>query len=256
MLFLRFLFFAISATFVAVAVGLVIYDVFLAFELGRLLRSDERPPGKGEEGHSSETPVSAAPPPVAALGAIQSPVRIARTRRAIRWAPAAKLVVAAALTALAGCSILVVPDGEAAVRISQISGVRPGTLYAGTHFILPLIDRAQLYDVRDKVFSTSAAEGTREKLEVLNVETREGLEVGLAVTVRYRIDPRRLDYVQANLPQPIDQEIVAPVVTSVFREVAPNYVVRDIFAIKREEFRQRATQIITARLGSDAIEVK
>jgi regulator of protease activity HflC (stomatin/prohibitin superfamily) len=255
MLFLRFLFFAISATFVAVAVGLVIYDVFLAFELGRLLRSDERPPEKGEDGQLSETTVSAAAP-VAALGAIQSPVRIARTRRAIRWAPAAKLVVAAALTALAGSSILVVPDGEAAVRISQISGVRPGTLYAGTHFILPLIDRAQLYDVRDKVFSTSAAEGTREKLEVLNVETREGLEVGLAVTVRYRIDPRRLDYVQANLPQPIDQEIVAPVVTSVFREVAPNYVVRDIFAIKREEFRQRATQIITARLGNDAIEVK
>jgi regulator of protease activity HflC (stomatin/prohibitin superfamily) len=255
MLFLRFLFFAISATFVAVAVGLVIYDVFLAFELGRLLRSGERPPEKSEEGHLSETPVSAAPP-AAALGVIQSPVRIARTRRAIRWAPAAKLVVAAALTALAGLSILVVPDGEAAVRISQLSGVRPGTLYSGTHFILPLIDRAQLYDVRDKVFSTSAAEGTREKLEVLNVETREGLEVGLAVTVRYRIDPRRLDYVQANLPQPIDQEIVAPVVTSVFREVAPNYVVRDIFAIKREEFRQRATQIITTRLGSDAIEVK
>ncbi len=61
MLFLRFLFFAISATFVAVAVGLVIYDLFLAFELGRLLRSDERPPEKGVEGHSSETPVSAAP---------------------------------------------------------------------------------------------------------------------------------------------------------------------------------------------------
>ena len=255
MLFLRFLFFAISATFVAVAVGLVIYDVFLAFELGRLLRSDERPPEKGEAAQSSETPVSAAPR-AAALGAIQSPVRIARTRRAIRWAAAAKLVAVAALLSLAASSILVVPDGEAAVRISQISGVRPGTLYAGTHFILPLIDRAQLYDVRDKVFSTSAAEGTREKLEVLNVETREGLEVGLAVTVRYRIDPRRLDYVQANLPQPIDQEIVAPVVTSVFREVAPNYVVRDIFAIKREEFRQRATQIITARLGSDAIEVK
>jgi len=44
---------------------------------------------------------------------------------------------------------------------------------------------------------------------------------------------------------------VAPVVTSVFREVAPNYVVRDIFAIKREEFRAHATQIITERLSSD-----
>jgi regulator of protease activity HflC (stomatin/prohibitin superfamily) len=255
MLFLRFLLFVVSASFVAVALGLVLYDVFLAFELERLLRPDESATRKDEGGLTSETHESAATP-VAALGAIQTPVRIARTRRAIRWAAAAKLVVLAALLSLAASSIVVVPDGEAAVRISQISGVRPGTLYAGTHFILPLIDRAQLYDVRDKVFSTSAAEGTREKLEVLNVETREGLEVGLAVTVRYRIDPRRLDYVQANLPQPIDQEIVAPVVTSVFREVAPNYVVRDIFAIKREEFRQRATQIITTRLSSDAIEVK
>jgi regulator of protease activity HflC (stomatin/prohibitin superfamily) len=255
MLFLRFLLFVISVSFVVVALGLVLYDVFLAFELGRLLRPGKSASQKDEAGQTSEAPASAAPP-VAALGAIQSPVRIARTRRTIRWAAAAKLVVVAALLSLAGTSILVVPDGAAAVCISQISGVRPGTLYAGTHFILPLVDRAQLYDVRDKVFSTSSAEGTREKLEVLNVETREGLEVGLAVTVRYRIDPRRLDYVQANLPQPIDQEIVAPVVTSVFREVAPNYVVRDIFSIKREEFRERATQIITARLGSDAIVVK
>ena len=255
MLFLRFLLFVVSFGFVVAAVGLVIYDVFLAFELGRLLRPGESALQKDESGPTSEAPGSAGPP-VAELGANQAPVRIARTRRAIRWAAAAKLVAVAALLSLAASSILVVPDGEAAVRISQIYGVRPGTLYAGTHFIFPLIDRTQLYDVRDKVFSTSSAEGTREKLEVLNVETREGLEVGLAVTVRYRIDPRRLDYVQANLPQPIDQEIVAPVVTSVFREVAPNYVVRDVFAIKREEFRQRATQIITARLGSDAIEVK
>src|SRR5580700_10123728 len=254
MLFLRFLLFAISVSFVVVAAGLVIYDVFLAFELGRLLRPGESASQKDEAGQTSEAPGSA-DPPVGKRGTMQSPVQIARTRRAVRWAAAAKLV-AAALLSLAASSILVVPDGEAAVRISQISGVRPGTLYAGTHFILPLIDRAQLYDVRDKVFSTSSAEGTREKLEVLNVETREGLEVGLAVTVRYRIDPRRLDYVQANLPQPIDREIVAPVVTSVFREVAPNYVVRDIFAIKREEFRARATEIITARLSSDAIVVK
>jgi regulator of protease activity HflC (stomatin/prohibitin superfamily) len=257
MLFLRFLLFVVSCGFVLAAVGLMIYDVFLAFELGRLLRTSESASQKDETGEASGTPDSGTPSAaVAAPGATQFPVLIARTRRTIRWVAAAKLLVVAALLSLAASSVLVVPDGEAAVRISQISGVRPGTLYAGTHFILPLIDRAQPYDVRDKVFSTSSAEGTREKLEVLNVETREGLEVGLAVTVRYRIDPRRLDYVQTNLPQPIDQEIVAPVVTSVFREVAPNYVVRDIFAVKREEFRQRATQIITTRLSSDAIEVK
>jgi regulator of protease activity HflC (stomatin/prohibitin superfamily) len=263
MLFLRFFLFVLSSVFVVAAVLLVAYDIFLIFQVGRWLKPKEAAPDKaeGEPGGdaptsptstTSTTSASGAPLP----GSVTAQLRIERSRRAIRWAAVAKLVVAAALCSLAAKSILVVPDGSAAVRISQISGVRPGTLYAGTHFIRPLVERAQLYDVRDRVFSTSSAEGTREKLEVLNVETREGLEVGLAVTVRYRIDPRRLDYVQANLPQPIDQEIVAPVVTSVFREVAPNYVVRDIFAIKREEFRAHATQIITERLSIDSIVVK
>ena len=192
MLFLRLLLFVVSSAFVVAAVALVAYDVFLAFELGRVLRQREKPSEKSGTEQAGEAQISTtATEP--APGTIKAPVRITRTHRAIRWTTAAKFVVAAGLCSLAASSILVVPDGEAAVRISQISGVRPGTLYAGTHFILPLIDRAQLYDVRDKVFSTSSAEGTREKLEVLNVETREGLEVGLAVTVRYRIDPRRLD---------------------------------------------------------------
>ena len=36
----------------------------------------------------------------------------------------------------------------------------------------------------------------------------------------------------------------------------PNYIVRDVFSTKRDEFRQRATQAITARLGEDQIVVK
>jgi regulator of protease activity HflC (stomatin/prohibitin superfamily) len=88
------------------------------------------------------------------------------------------------------------------------------------------------------------------------VQAREGLAVGLAVTVRYRIDPRRLDYIQANLPQPLDDEIIAPTVVAAFHELAPNYVVRDVFSTKREEFRARAAQLITARLAGDSIIVK
>jgi regulator of protease activity HflC (stomatin/prohibitin superfamily) len=245
MLFLRFLLLAVSFGFLACAAGVVLYDIYLAFELGRLLRRrapalDATQPGQSGEG----TP------------AIQRPALPPRPRRAIRWNAAAKLVALAAVSAFAGKSIVVVPDGEAAIRVSQISGVRPGTLYPGTHLIFPLTDRVVLFDTRDKVFQTAAAEGPREKFEVLTVEAREGLEVGLAITVRYRVDPQRLDYIQANLAQPVDEEIVAPVVTSVFRELAPNYIVRDLFSTKREEFRARAAQAITARLGGDSIVVK
>src|SRR5271170_2254827 len=260
MLFLRFLLFVISFGFVGIAIAIVLYDVYLAFELDRLLRrTNDSPPTSSPTtppaSSDADLQASAVPPPQTPGAAYLA--RRAGPRRAIRWASAAKLLAIAAALSLFGKSILVVPDGHAAVRISQISGVRPGTLYSGTHLITPLIERAELYDIRAKVFSTAAAENTREKdLEVLTVEAREGLSVGLAVTVRYRLDPRHLDYIQANLPQPIDEQIVAPVVTSVFRELGPNYVIRDVFSTKREEFRSRATQMITTRLAEDQILVK
>jgi regulator of protease activity HflC (stomatin/prohibitin superfamily) len=245
MLFLRFLFLLVSFGFLAAAAGVVLYDIFLAFELNRLLRRG----GSAADAAQPEQSGDATPP-------IQRATFSTRPRRAIRLNVAAKLGLVAALSALAGKSIVVVPDGSAGIRVSQLSGVRPGTFYPGTHLIFPLFDRVVLFDTRDKVFQTASAEGPREKAEFLSVEAREGLEVGLSVVVRYRIDPRRLDYIQANLPQPVDQEIVAPVVTSVFREMAPNYVVRDLFSLKREEFRQRAAQAITTRLAGDSIVVK
>jgi regulator of protease activity HflC (stomatin/prohibitin superfamily) len=282
MLFLRLLLFVVSFGFLGVAAAIVLYDLYLAFELNRILRLGEREPtdvaaeqaaAARPEGSSLFTSTagmpsegSPAPGTTAADAKTSGPVarpafylppRSAGPRRVIRWSAAGKLVVLAALSSLLGKSILVVPDGFAAVRVSQISGVRPGTLYPGTHLLLPLIQRAQLFDIREKVYSTAASENPRDKgFEILTVEAREGLSVGLAVTVRYRVDPRHLDYVDANLPQPIEDEIVAPVVTSTFRDLTPNYIVRDVFSVKRDEFRQRATQAITARLAEDQIIVK
>jgi len=82
------------------------------------------------------------------------------------------------------------------------------------------------------------------------------LSIGLAITVRYKFDPAKLDYIHANLPQPVEKEIVPPVVSSVFRELAPNYTVREVFATKREEIRQSAADRITRKLGADGIIVK
>ena len=62
------------------------------------------------------------------------------------------------------------------------------------------------------------------------MQSREGLNIGLAITVRYRLDPNKLDSVQAHLPQPADKELVPPVVASAWRELAPQYTVREIFS--------------------------
>src|SRR5260370_22174447 len=108
----------------------------------------------------------------------------------VQWRLAGKLAAAGWLPLLAGLSIVVVPSGMAGVRVSQIWGPRPGALYPGVHCVAPLIDTVALYDTRDHVFTTEAR-----KPDALKVQIKEGLEVGLAVAVRYRIDPRQLNYI-------------------------------------------------------------
>jgi regulator of protease activity HflC (stomatin/prohibitin superfamily) len=174
------------------------------------------------------------------------------------WQSAKRLATWGVVPLLAGLSITVVPSGSAGVRVNQFVGTRPATLYPGVHFILPLIESMEIYSVRDEVFATALVEDSKKpKAEAtLRVQTREGLTVGMAVAVRYRVDPSKLAYIHSNLPQPIQEELIAPAVSSIFRDLAPGYIVREMFSSKRDEVRQAAATRIAAKLGADGIVVK
>jgi hypothetical protein len=161
MLFLKFLLLAGCFGLFACAAALVLYDIYLAYELGRLFRRGDQTERGSEPTAPSGTPATA------------TRSALPHARRRVRWDMAAKLVMIGSFAGLIGMSIVVVPDGKAGVRVSQISGVEPGTLYAGTHYILPLIDQVQLYDVRDQIFATAALTArsgcvAREALEILS----------------------------------------------------------------------------------------
>ena len=179
----------------------------------------------------------------------------------IRWRMSVALIALAWAPMLIALSFVVVPSGMAGVRISQTRGTEAGTLYPGVHMIVPMVEDVQTFDLRDKLFTTGVVEDGKKievgsKPGVLNVQSKEGLNIGLAITVRYQFDPRRLDYVQSHLPQPVDTEIVPPVVASAWRELAPGYTVREIFSSRREEIRGRAAAVITKKLGADGLIVK
>ena len=180
-----------------------------------------------------------------------------------RWRRSVALVFLAWGPILVAFSIVVVPSGMAGVRVSQTSGTEPGTLYPGVHLVKPLVEDVALFDIRDQVFTTGTLEDGKpavakapSKPELLDVQAKEGLTLGLAITVRYRLDPKHLDYIQSNLPHPVEKEIVPPVVVSVWRELVPHYTVKDVFSTKREEVRQRAAGLITQKLAADGIVVK
>jgi len=174
----------------------------------------------------------------------------------LRWQLAGRLALLACVPLLPALSIVVVPSGTGAVRVSQLSGTLPGTLYPGTHFVMPLVHRVELFNIRDQLFATNPTDVAKDRAPVLKVYSREGLPVGLGISVRYQLDPQRLAYIENNLPRPIETEIMPPVVANAFRQTISGYLVRDVFSTKREEVRRMAADAITRRLASDGIVVK
>jgi regulator of protease activity HflC (stomatin/prohibitin superfamily) len=225
MLLLKYLFLASGIGLLAGAIGLVLWDVY---------RANARRIAEGASG----------PPTLAA----------------VRWRMALRCALVACLPLLLSASIAIVPSGMAGVLVSQISGVAPGTLYPGVHLVVPFVQGIALYDIRDQVFTTVASDDPKSnpkaRAEVLKIQTKEGLPLGLAVSIRYRLDPKRLAYIHANMSQPVDQELVPAVVASVFRQIVPGYLVRDVFAGMREEVRQRAADAITRKLAAAGVLVK
>jgi len=178
----------------------------------------------------------------------------------IDWRRAAALAIAGCAPLILATGIVVVPSGMGGVRVSQVSGTLPGTLYPGAHFVTPLVDSVQIFDLRDHLFTAGVLdEGVKKagaKPAMLTVQSMEGLNIGLGITVRYRLDPNKLASVQAHLPQPADTQLVPAVVASAWRELAPQYTVKEIFSTKREEVRAKAAGVITRKLGADGIVVE
>ena len=178
----------------------------------------------------------------------------------LEWRQPLLLAALSLIPMLAGFSIAIIPAGMAGVRVSQISGTLPETLYPGLHLVIPLVQSVETYDLRDQIYENpllpDSKKGEGVKEQTLKVQTKEGLELGLAVTVRFRLDPHRLAYVHANLPQPVEQELVPPVVATAFRDQTPRYLVRELFAAKREEIRREAAIAIAQKLAPDAVIVK
>src|SRR5213082_123000 len=160
MIFIKYLLQWGGTAMLVAAVALLAYDLYLYFQATRKNETDPATP--------------ALPMP------------------AIRWRVPASLFALAWVPILLATGIVVVPSGTAGVRVSQTSGTLPGTLYPGAHFLTPLAEGIVLFDTRDQLFTTGAVEDGKMSAgkrlpagELLNVQAKEGLSLGLAITVRY-----------------------------------------------------------------------
>jgi len=148
--------------------------------------------------------------------------------------------------------VQVVAPGEVGVRINRLTG-GVSVVPEGPTLMLPLVHELRRYSLRDQVYrpqESATAEGAAPFQSV------EGLSVGVAVTVRYALDPARVGEVAKRLPANVGADLLEPVVDGVLHHALSRHTVREIFTDKRVEIQDDIQAELRDLLGKDGITVR
>lgn len=162
-------------------------------------------------------------------------------------------IAAFAVFVLLASSIRVVPVGHALVIFNTITkSFRLGR--QGVTFVPPLICATQDYDLRRLEYTMSGVTGEGRKQNIddsLWSPTKEGLQVGIDLTVWHHVDPQRVITIHQKIGPDYEEKIIRPGVRSVIRLVISEYPVMDVYSEKRAEIQDEINRKIKQLVEKD-----
>lgn len=131
--------------------------------------------------------------------------------------------------------IIIVDAGETGVY-SLFGKVKDKELSSGLHLVIPLAKVTKM-SIRTEQYTMSIAkeEGQRLGDDSIMALTREGLEVGLDITVFFHLDEPMASDVYKKVGINYEEKIIRPEIRSAIREIIAQYDARDIYSEKRQE---------------------
>jgi len=154
-------------------------------------------------------------------------------------------------------SIRVVPVGHALVIFNTVTrGFRLGR--QGITFVAPFISATQDYDLRRLEYTMSGVSGEGRKQDIddsLWSPTKEGLQVGIDLTVWHHVDPDRLVSIHQKIGPDYEEKIIRPAIRSVIRLVISEYPVMDVYSEKRAQIQDEINRKTKALIEKDGFVV-
>jgi regulator of protease activity HflC (stomatin/prohibitin superfamily) len=144
---------------------------------------------------------------------------------------------------------LTLDQGEMAVRTNRLSG-NVSQIMGGSLLALPWIHQIRRFTTRDQVYRPSESASASGNSPFQSVE---GLSIGVDLTIRYAIDPKRITALSGYLPKDLATEVVQPIVQGVIYPLFATYTVREIFSSKRSDIQRELESQLRPKLAADGI---
>lgn len=139
--------------------------------------------------------------------------------------------------------------GEVGMRTNKLTGsiseVRDGMV-----LVIPGLHELRRYSLLDQVYQPTDSSRANGKSPFQSVE---GLSLGVDLTIRYALDPDKLNVIAKKLPTDISGEIVQPTVQGVIYKEFTHYSVRDIFSAKRGDIQKEIEDELKPKLAADGV---
>lgn len=140
--------------------------------------------------------------------------------------------------------IKVIPAGYVGVVFSALSGVKPQPLQEGVHFVVPFVDRVNLYDGR--LQEMTLRQGVSDGDEgAIRARSKEGLDITADVTVNFRIDRTKAAIMHKELGRNYMVTVVRPQVRSKVRDAIGQFNAADLISTQRQEVEANITRSLT-----------
>lgn len=153
------------------------------------------------------------------------------------------LAIAGVVVTIIGGSLTVIPAGQVGVVFSALSGVKQRPLGEGVHFVTPLIDNVFLYDARLREITLSrVGEDGSSADESIRARSKEGLDIGVDVTVQFRLKRDEAARLHSQLGPNYISTVVRPQVRSKVRDAIGQFNAADLISTQRQAVEASVTQ--------------
>ena len=166
------------------------------------------------------------------------------------------VVAAVVLTTVAAGLVFVEPDQRGVVISAlEAKGYRDDILQPGLRWIVPFVERVQVYSISRQTYTMSVAptEGQLEGDDSVRARTKDGQEVFIDASVIYAIDPIQVVTLHINWQGRFEESVVRPQARGIIRDTASQYGVEEIVSSKRVEMEQLITDALTEKLQQNEL---
>jgi len=138
-------------------------------------------------------------------------------------------------------TIIKVDAGERAVVFNIFGGVEKRVLGEGIHLMLPFIQRATIYDIKQASYTFTSEDQKQGQVlgEEIHTLTSDGQKIDIELTVRARPQPEELWKLHKSIGPAYVTKIIYPKAKATVREILCSYPVEDVYSIKRQEIQSR-----------------